>query len=123
MAATEYLDSYYAASALPAPVRPVLEGGTECDVCVIGAGIAGCSAALHLAERGLSVVLLEEHRVGWGASGRSGGQALFGVAAGQPKLERLVGVEGARAVWDVSVEGLSLLKALIARFRIDCDWT
>jgi len=116
-----YVDSYYAASARAAPVRATLEGAVECDVCVVGGGIAGCSAALHLAERGLSVALLEEHRVGWGASGRSGGQALFGVAAGQAKLTRLIGAADARAVWDVSVEGLSLLHSLIERFRIDCD--
>ena len=117
-----YVDSYYAASARPAPERRALDGVADCDVCVIGGGIAGCSAALHLAERGLSVVLLEEHRVGWGGSGRSGGQALFGVAAGQGKLTSLIGAAGARAVWDVSVEGLSLLRSLIERFRIDCDW-
>jgi gamma-glutamylputrescine oxidase len=117
-----YVDSYYAASARPTPERGALEGAADCEVCVIGGGIAGCSAALHLAERGLSVVLLEEHRVGWGASGRSGGQALFGVAAGQGKLTRLIGPAGARAVWNVSVEALALLRSLIGRFRIDCDW-
>jgi gamma-glutamylputrescine oxidase len=117
-----YVDSYYAASAHAATERPALEGGTDCDVCVVGGGIAGCSAALHLAERGLSVVLLEAQRVGWGASGRSGGQALVGVAAGQPKLTRLIGAADARAVWDISVEGLSLLRSLIERFRIECDW-
>ena len=117
-----YVDSYYAASARPAPERRALQGSVDCDVCVVGGGIAGCSAALHLAERGLSVVLLEEHRAGWGASGRSGGQALFGVAAGQAKLTRLIGAADARAVWDVSVEALSLLRSLIDRFRIDCDW-
>jgi gamma-glutamylputrescine oxidase len=122
MSASGYINSYYAASAQAAPLRPQLSGAVECDVCVVGAGIAGCSAALHLAAQGLSVVVLEEHRVGWGASGRSGGQALFGVAAGQGKLERLIGVPGARAVWDVSVEALDLLRSLIARFAIDCDW-
>ena len=118
-----YVASYYAASAQAAPERPVLEGSLECDVCVVGAGIAGCSAALHLAEKGLSVVLLEEHRVGWGASGRSGAQAIQGISCGQVKLERLIGAADARAVWEVSVEGLALMRALIARFGIDCDWT
>ncbi len=118
-----YVDSYYAASAHAAPVRPALAGSLDCDVCVVGGGLAGCSAALHLAERGLAVALLEEQRVGWGASGRSGGQAIFGVAAGQAKLTRLIGAADARAVWDVSVEGLALLRSLIERFRIDCDLT
>jgi gamma-glutamylputrescine oxidase len=122
MARQDYVASYYAASAHAAPERPALDGGTECDVCVVGAGIAGCSTALHLAEKGLSVVLLEQQRVGWGASGRSGGQAIFGVAAGQRKLERLIGGAGARAIWDMSVEALTLLRELIARYHIDCDW-
>jgi gamma-glutamylputrescine oxidase len=114
--------SYYQATAAPAPRRAELRGSAECDVCVVGGGIAGCSTALHLAERGYRVVLLETHRVGWGASGRSGGQALPGTAAGQRKLERLIGPSAARAVWDVSVEGLELIRTLIARYAIDCDW-
>jgi gamma-glutamylputrescine oxidase len=117
-----YVSSYYAASAHAVAPRPALGGSLECDVCVVGGGIAGCSAALHLAERGLRVVLLEAQRIGWGASGRSGAQALFGIAAGQPKLERLIGAADARAVWDVSVQGLALMRELIARYRIDCDW-
>jgi gamma-glutamylputrescine oxidase len=121
MARLAYVDSYYAASARPAPERRAVEGVIDCDVCVVGGGIAGCSAALHLAERGLSVALLEQHRIGWGASGRSGGQALFGVAAGQAKLRRLVGAADARAIWDISVEALALLRSLIERLRIDCD--
>jgi len=123
MADEGYISSYYTASAHAATERAALEGTVECDVCVVGAGIAGCSSALHLAERGLSVVLLEAQRVGWGASGRSGGQALFGVAAPQAKLERLLGAGEARAVWDMSVEALELLRGLIGRFSIDCDWS
>ena len=114
--------SYYSATAHAAPTRPALEGTVDCDVCVVGGGIAGCSTALHLAERGYKVVLLEGHRVGWGASGRSGAQALFGVAAGHAKLARLVGETDARRVWDITVEGLALMRGLIAKYRIDCDW-
>ena len=117
-----HIGSYYAATAHAAPPRPALEGTVECDVCVVGAGIAGCSSALHLAQAGLSVVLLEQHRVSWGASGRSGGQALFGIATGQEKLERLIGAADARAVWEVSVEALALMRDLIARYAIECDW-
>jgi gamma-glutamylputrescine oxidase len=92
------------------------------DVCVIGGGIAGCSTALHLAEAGYKVVLLESHTVGFGASGRSGAQAIFGYACGQEKLEREVGTTAARAMWDVSIEGLALLRDLIARHDIRCDY-
>jgi gamma-glutamylputrescine oxidase len=120
--AAAHAASYYAASARPAPQRAALAGSVECDVCVVGGGIAGCSAALHLAERGYAVVLLEQHRIGWGASGRSGAQAIHGVASGQVKLERLIGRTAARAVWDISIEGLALMRELIARHRIDCDW-
>ena len=118
-----HIGSYYAATALAAPPRPALEGSVECDVCVVGAGIAGCSSALHLAQAGLSVVLLEQHRGSWGASGRSGGQALFGIATGQAKLERLIGRADARAVWEVSVEALALMRDLINRYHIECDLT
>jgi gamma-glutamylputrescine oxidase len=117
-----HISSYYASTAHPSPVRPALAGAVDCDVCVVGGGIAGCSAALHLAERGYRVVLLEGNRIGWGASGRSGAQALFGVAAGHTKMERLVGERDARVVWDITVEGLALIRELIARHRIDCDW-
>src|SRR2546430_3647980 len=122
MGRLDHVSSYYAASSHATPERPALADRIDCDVCVVGAGIAGCSAALHLALAGLHVVLLEEHRVGWGASGRSGAQAIYGIAAGQTKLVRLIGPKAARAVWDVSVEGLGLMRELIARFAIDCDW-
>lgn len=113
--------SYYAHSALPAPDRPTLAGRVVADVCVIGGGIAGCSTALHLAERGYRVVLLEAQRIAFGASGRSGGQAIAGYACGQHKLEQQVGFENARRMWDISVEGLQLIRDRVARHAIDCD--
>jgi gamma-glutamylputrescine oxidase len=99
-----------------------LQGDSACDVGVVGGGIAGLSAALHLAERGFRVTLLEAERLGWGASGRSGAQAIFGVAAGQDKLEALLGAADARRVWDMSIEALELMRQLIARHDIDCDY-
>jgi gamma-glutamylputrescine oxidase len=122
MAPNGYVPSYYAASAHPAPEHPPLHGSVDADVCVVGGGIAGCSTALHLAERGMRVVLLEEHQIGWGASGRSGAQAIQGIACGQAKLDRLIGPAASRQVWEVSVEGLGLMRSLIRRFSIDCDW-
>lgn len=123
MATQPHAPSYYASSVHPAPDRPALTGSVDCDVCVVGGGIAGCSAALHLAERGYRVVLLEDNRIGWGASGRSGAQAIYGLAAPQSKLIRLAGPDAARAIWDVTVEALALIRELIARHQIDCDWS
>ena len=117
----DHIRSWYAASANPTPRRAALQGDATADVCVVGGGIAGCSTALHLAERGYEVVLLEGKRVAWGASGRSGGQAIFGFAAGQDKLIAQVGRDDARRMFDVSVEALDLLKDRVTRHAIDCD--
>jgi gamma-glutamylputrescine oxidase len=119
--ATAHIESYYAASANPAPDRPVLTGDVEADVCVVGGGIAGCSTALHLAERGYKVVLLEGQRVGWGASGRSGGQAIVGYACSQDTLVAQVGRAAAKQMFDLSVEAQELIRSLVAQHHIDCD--
>ena len=71
---SQHAPSYYAASALPQPERPPLQGRVEADVCIVGAGYTGLSSGLHLAEAGFTVVVLEAAKVGWGASGRNGGQ-------------------------------------------------
>jgi gamma-glutamylputrescine oxidase len=102
--------------------RPPLSGEISADVAVLGGGIAGCSAALHLAKRGYSVALLEARHVGYGASGRSGGQTIFGFAVSQQKLEREVGREDARRLFDLSIEALDLTQALIREYAIDCDY-
>ena len=114
--------TYYAVFGTPPPARPALAGTHRCDVCVVGGGIAGTSTALHLAERGFDVILVEAQQIGWGASGRSGAQVLPGVAASQDKLERLIGAADARRVWDVSVEGVHLVRDLIARHGIDAQF-
>jgi gamma-glutamylputrescine oxidase len=117
----DHARSYYAATANPAPDRPPLAQDVRADVCVVGAGIAGCSAALELAERGYQVVLLEARRVGWGGSGRSGGQAIFGFGTEQASIVRLVGLDDARRMWNVSTQALELLRSRVARHGIDCD--
>jgi gamma-glutamylputrescine oxidase len=117
-----YQPSYYAASTPLPPAHEPLRGHANADVCVVGGGIAGCSAALALAERGYRVVLLEARRIGWGASGRSGGQVIQGLAIEQADLERLVGREDALRMWRISVEGLALLKRRITAHGIACDW-
>jgi gamma-glutamylputrescine oxidase len=119
--AAKHIDSWYAASANPAPDREPLRDDLEVDVCVVGGGIAGCSTALHLAERGYRVVVLEGKRVAWGASGRSGGQAIVGYACSQDKLLRQVGRDDARRMFDISVEAQQLIQTLIERHEIRCD--
>jgi gamma-glutamylputrescine oxidase len=114
-------DSYYAATANLVAPFPVLEGDTDCDVCIIGGGFTGLSAALEMAERGLDVVLLEAHRAGWGASGRNGGQAGSGQRRDQDWLERAVGREDAHRLWDIAQQAKVLVKERVARHEIACD--
>jgi gamma-glutamylputrescine oxidase len=123
--------SYYAASVASSATlaegnahvhREPLRGEHRADVVVLGGGIAGCSAALHLAKRGYRVALLEAHVVGYGASGRSGGQTIFGLAAGQQALVAQVGRADARRLFDLSVEALDLTQSLIREYAIDCDY-
>jgi gamma-glutamylputrescine oxidase len=115
-------DCYYAATAPRGPAHPPLQGDTEADVAVVGGGLAGVSAALELAERGFSVVLLEAQRIGHGASGRNGGQAIHGLACDQSEIERQLGLDEARRVWQMSIEALDLIRARCARYLIECDW-
>jgi gamma-glutamylputrescine oxidase len=114
--------SYYAASAAPGAAHPALEGAAACDVAVVGGGLAGVSAALDLAERGFGVVLLEAHEIGWGASGRNGGQAIHGLACEQSTIEAQLGLDDSRRIWALSLEALDLLRQRIQRHAIDCDW-
>ncbi|MBE0489520.1 MAG: FAD-binding oxidoreductase [Halomonas sp.] len=119
--AGEHVASWYAATANPAPERPALSGEVECDVCVVGAGFTGISAALHLAEHGLSVVVLEGARVGFGASGRNGGQMVNSYSRDMDVIEAKYGAETARALGDMAFEGGRIIRQRVARYAIDCD--
>lgn len=116
--------SYYAATAGNGgtALRTPLRGEFRADVTVVGGGIAGCSAALHLAKRGYKVALLEARFVGYGASGRSGGQTIFGLASSQKSLTAQVGRDDARRLFDLSIEALDCTRALIDTYGIDCDY-
>ncbi len=113
--------SYYLATAADAPRRPQLLGETTADLCVVGGGCTGLSAALHAAERGLSVVLLEGGRVGWGASGRNGGQIIPGLRKGALELIARYGPAEGRALFDLALEARGLALDLIQRHAIACD--
>lgn len=109
-----YPDSHYAATTtLIEPMAPA-KGDMRADVVIIGAGFTGLSAALHMAKAGLDVVLLDAHRVGFGASGRNGGQVGTGQRLDQDELEQMLGKPRARELWDLAVEAVSLTKALAA---------
>lgn len=116
----EYPDSWYAATATPIERFAALSGDATADVCIVGGGYTGLSAALHLAEAGLRVVLLEAHRAGFGASGRNGGQLGSGQRMDQDGLETLMGVSDARKLWQLSEDAKNLVKSLISRHAIDC---
>ena len=103
-------------------MREELTGAYRADVAVVGGGLAGCSAALHLAQRGYKVALLEARFVGYGASGRSGGQLIFGLAPSQKALAAQVGRDDARRLFDLSVEALDATRALIDTYAIACDY-
>lgn len=117
----EYPPSWHAASTTPLAPFPPVEGATEADVCVVGAGYTGLSAALHLAQAGLDVVVLEAQRVGWGASGRNGGQLGSGQRRDQGWLEARLGLGAARALWELAEEAKALVRGLIDRHAIACD--
>jgi len=111
---------YYAESAGAARPFPRLSGAAAADVCVIGGGYTGLSAALHLAEAGARVVLLESETIGYGASGRNGGQIHTGLRKEQAELERWLGASHARDLWNLTEESKALMRALIAKYAIDC---
>ncbi len=122
---TDHLDpptSWYRASIAvdPGDCSP-LEGEVSADVCVVGGGITGCSAALELAERGYSVVLLEAGEIGHGASGRSGGQILPGLGTDMATVETALGREAARDIWALSREAVRLTAERVERHAIPCD--
>lgn len=117
-----YPASYYAATAEHLAEFPSARGDITCDVCVVGGGYSGLSAALHLAQAGYDVSLVDAQRVGFGASGRNGGQVGVGQRIGQDDLESLVDDGQAHALWDLSLESVNLVRNIIAEHGIDCGW-
>lgn len=116
-----HTDSWYAASANRQLSFPQLEGSVEADICIIGGGYTGLSCAIHLREKGYSVVLLEAERVGWGASGRNGGHCSTGQRNDQEELEAMVGLDHARQLWQLGLEAVDTVCDLIDRYQIACD--
>ena len=115
--------SWYAATATPSPRDPVLAAELSCDLVVVGAGCTGLAAALFAARRGRSVIVLEGGEVGWGASGRNGGQIIPGLRKGAVELVQALGAERARALFALAVEARDLVRDLATDLQIDCDLT
>nr|WP_017677234.1 FAD-binding oxidoreductase [Pseudomonas chengduensis] len=121
--ASEHVDSYYAHSCGDRLKHyPTLQGDLQCEVMVVGAGFSGLHTALRLAEAGLQVILLEASRVAWAASGRNGGQAILGWSCDMPPLEKALGLERARRLWDGMAWAACELRELPQRHGFDCDY-
>ncbi|WP_428540979.1 NAD(P)/FAD-dependent oxidoreductase [Profundibacter sp.] len=118
----KYPESWYAATATPLDPFPDLKGEVTADVCVVGGGYTGLSTALHLAEEGYSVVLLEAQRVGFGASGRNGGQVGSGHNMEQEWLEKKLGKEDARNLWDIADASIDITRKLVAKHAPEANY-
>ena len=116
-----HTSSYYAASANPSPERPELTGANEIDVCIVGAGYSGLSTGLHLVEKGYKVAIIEGVRVGWGASGRNGGQIVNGLNASLQTIKKRYGQDTASFVAGLVQEGGEIIRERIATYDITCD--
>jgi gamma-glutamylputrescine oxidase len=121
MSAPGYPDSFYVATAAGLTEYPQLQGAQRADVCVIGGGFTGLSAALNLAEQGFDVVLLEAERVGFGASGRNGGLIGSGQRKDALELEKMFGFERSKAFWDIAELAKAEIRRRVAKHDIDCD--
>ncbi|GAC1031700.1 FAD-binding oxidoreductase [Pseudomonas sp. No.21] len=119
----QHAPSYYAATANRRIEHPPLAGEEVADVCVVGGGFSGLNTAIELARRGFSVVLLEAHKIGWGASGRNGGQLIRGVGHDVEHFESVVGQDGVRALKLMGLEAVELVRQRVEEFAIDCDLT
>lgn len=118
----QHTDTYYAATSREWQVeRPALAESTKADVCVVGAGFFGLYCALELARAGKKVVVLEASRVGWGASGRNGGQMIIGFPCGMQRLKGVMGQERAKEMFDESRRAVQQIRGLMRDERIDCD--
>src|SRR5688572_30764604 len=115
-------ETWYQATAEPLPPFPQMDGDVRADAVIVGGGLTGVAAALVLAERGASVVLLEAGRIGSGASGQNGGQFHSGQRRDQWELEKLVGVDDAKRLWTLAEDAKIWLRARIRRHAIACDF-
>ncbi len=120
---SQHANSYYAASANRQLAYPPLSGELRVDVCIVGGGFSGLNTAIELAQKGLSVVVLEAHKMGWGASGRNGGQLIRGVGHGVEQFASVIGSQGVRDLKLMGLEAVEIVRQRVEQFNIDCDLT
>ncbi|WP_156492576.1 FAD-binding oxidoreductase, partial [Oleiphilus sp. HI0080] len=116
-----YPPSYYEASLTDKEGFPQAKGALSTQVCIIGGGFSGASTALELRERGINVILVEAYRIGWGASGRNGGQLIRGIGHGLDQFKNQIGTEGIKAIDDMGFEAVDIVKQRVEKYAIDCD--
>lgn len=121
MSQIPHAPSYYAASANPQPSRAPLQGSVNADVCIVGAGYTGLSAGISLAEAGFKVVVLEQAKVGWGASGRNGGQIVHSYSRDIDVIENNFGRAVAEPLGKMMFEGAQIIRDRVAKYNIQCD--
>ena len=114
----EHTSSYYAVTRNDHTIYPSLEGEHEADVCIVGGGFTGIACALNLVERGYQVALLEQNRIGWGASGRNGGQMIGGLGGSGHLAKHL----GLKKIWSLNYRGNDIIKERIEKYGIECDF-
>ena len=117
------IGSYYKHSIKPFRTKNFLDDNINIDVCVVGGGLTGISSALNLAKKGYSVVLCESRLIGWGASGRNGGQLGVGMRKDQPYIEKKLGFDYANSLWKLGLESVEEALNLISEYNIECNLT
>ncbi len=118
----DYPNSYYIDSLDRNLIQhPSLLDSLECDLCIIGGGFTGLSTAIEASKKGLKVILLEQNKIAWGASGRNGGQIGIDISSGVQNLEKKYGFETVKNLWNVSLDAVKLIDQRIDEFKIQCD--
>ncbi|ELT92041.1 hypothetical protein CAPTEDRAFT_48655, partial [Capitella teleta] len=117
----QHANSYYAASQNFETDYPELEGSLTVDVCVVGGGFSGVSTALELAEKGYRVAVLEARKIGWGATGRNGGQLIRGIGEEPEQFRNQIGSDGVEAIHQMGFEAVELVRKRVQKYDIQCD--
>jgi len=117
----EHTGSYYAATVTSKTNYPALTEAIKVDVCVVGGGFSGVNTALELSERGYKVAIVEANRIGWGATGRNGGQIIGGIGHSHERFRKWIGDEGIRSLYEMGVECCEIIRERVAKYEIDCD--